>query len=213
MLNRKSDVSFMNIWLQNTVTTKNTTLQRSGRHRQQIDSQGKVMCFMNGNKCSRRKAKKLTRRIYVPFPIEVILKIISWTVVIAIDIVEFVMAPFMRIGIKCCCVFALLAAIFSGYVFFDFDLLLHETLLLYVLLLLLFLVCMCAIRLLKYILIKIIRPPFAEIVFESVAVSFRRPFVVKRNERRLLKRLCAEKKKDSADQKNYNPQQIDCIDE
>ena len=153
---------------------------------------------MKNNKESRKEAKVLTGRIYVPYPIEVILKIISWLFVIAIDIVECILAPLMCLGIKSFCVFAVFASVYSGYMFFSFDLLLREALLLNVLLLALFLVLVCITHLLQYVLTKLIRPPFARIVFESVAVSFSRPRLVKRNARRCLKRLLPEQKKGSA---------------
>ena len=153
---------------------------------------------MKDNKESRKKATSVTGRIYVSYPIEVILKIVSWTIVIVIDVIDFALVPFMHLGAKSFCVFAALASIYSGYMFLSFDLLLREAFLLNVSLLALFLVLVRITHLLQYVLTKLIRPPFARIVFESVAVSFSRPRLVKRNARRCLKRLLPEQKKGSA---------------
>ena len=114
-------------------------------------------------------------RIYVPYPIELLAKIISWFVVIVIDVTEFVLAPFMRIGLKCITVFTTAAAILTGYVYFTQDLALAHAAVMFGAIVAAFLASLLLLRGVKHVLIKVIRPPFAAIVFESVAVSFRRP--------------------------------------
>lgn len=119
-------------------------------------------------------------RIYLPYALEIFAKAISWIVVITIDLIELILTPFMRIGVKFTAAFALAAAGYSGYGLFAYNLTLNQALLVFGFLFAGFLACIGAIRLVKHILIKVIRPPFVEIVFESVAVSFKRPFYCKK---------------------------------
>lgn len=114
-------------------------------------------------------------RIYLPYPIEVFAKIISWFTVIVIDTIEFILAPFMRLGFKCFMVHTVASAIFTGYVYFTRGLTFTEAAIMLGLLVAGFLALVISVRVIRRLLVKVIRPPFAEIVFESVAVSFRRP--------------------------------------
>ncbi len=104
-------------------------------------------------------------RIYFPYPIEVLLKVISWITVIAIDLVEFILAPFMHIGFKCFTVLSFAAAIFTGYAHFAYDLVFNHTLILFGVIIAGLLAFLVLIRVLKLILTKVVRPPFADIVF------------------------------------------------
>jgi hypothetical protein len=114
-------------------------------------------------------------RIYLPHPIEIITKIFSWFVVILIDVAELLFKPIMRIGAKCYALFAVAAAVFSGYAFFNFDLAMSEAFKCFVALVIAFSASLVLVRLVHRVLTKTVRPPFARIIFETVAVSFRRP--------------------------------------
>lgn len=119
-------------------------------------------------------------RIYLPYPIELILKIISWFTVIVIDTIELVLTPFMHIGPKCSAVFAALAAIFSTYAYLSVGITISQALSLFGTLLVLFAVFLIVVHLINYLFVKVFRPPFANVIFAPVALSFRCPFVPQR---------------------------------
>ena len=156
-----------------------------------------------------KEIKPITNRIYVPYPIEVFLKIISWVAVIVIDTIDVILMPFMRMGIRCFGLFAAAAALASGYSYFRYDLIAREALLFFAALLIAYLAFLCTIRLIKCILTKAIRPPFEDIIFAPVCVSFRRPaFLIRKHNRRLLK----QQMKGSNTEENGNQQNIKCKD-
>ncbi|MBQ8245800.1 MAG: hypothetical protein IJZ42_01570 [Lachnospiraceae bacterium] len=119
-------------------------------------------------------------RMYLPYPIETFVKIVSWFAIITIDLIEFLLAPFMRIGVKCFAAFAIAATLFSGYVYFSYELMINQAFSIFSTLIITFLMFIGFVHLIKYVLRKVIRPPFANIVFAPVAVSFRRPYSYKK---------------------------------
>ena len=122
-------------------------------------------------------------KIYLPYPIELILKIIAWIVAILIDTIELIFTPFKRIGLKCSAVYIVLDVIFSIYVCLSFGLTIVQGFSLFGTLLLFFILFLCAVHLIHYVLVKICRPPFAKIIFTPVPLSFRRPYFLRRKYR------------------------------
>ena len=114
-------------------------------------------------------------RIYLSRPMEILAKIVSWILVITIDLFEFILAPFMHIGAKCIAALTLVAAGCTGYVYFALSMPFAKAAALFGGALAAILIVLCVLRIVKHVLVKVIRPPFADVVFESVAVSIRRP--------------------------------------
>ena len=161
-------------------------------------------------KKSLKKIKLITNRIYLPHPVEIFIKVISWVVVIAIDLIEFILSPFMRIGAKCFAAFAIVATIFSGYTYLSYDLITSHAFFIFGAMLAAFLVFICAVRLIKYVLINVIRLPFANIIFAPVCISFRRPmFLSMIRNRQFMKLYAAEEAKESGVKENDNLQQVE----
>lgn len=122
-------------------------------------------------------------RIYLPYPIEIILKVLSWTIVIIIDTIELILKPFRMIGLRCSAVFVTLAALFCGYVHFRYALTIGQSFSMFGTIIALFVAFLGAIHLLNFVLIKVIRPPLANIIFASVVVSFTIPNIRKNSKK------------------------------
>ena len=125
-------------------------------------------------------------RIYVPYPIEVVLKVFSWITVIIIDIIDLILKPFMMIGLRCSAIFAIVSALFCGYTHFVHHFTIGQSFLMFGALLALFAAFLGAVHLIDFVLAKI-RPPFLNIIFETVVVSFRRPCLRSKAKRQLFK--------------------------
>lgn len=122
-------------------------------------------------------------RIYLPYPIEVILKIFSWIFAIIIDLIELILKPFRMIGLRCSAVFVILAASFCGYVHFRYALTIGQSFSMLGALIGVFVAFLGAVHLINFVLIKVIRPPLANIIFAPVAVSFTIPIIRKNSKK------------------------------
>lgn len=122
-------------------------------------------------------------QIYLPYPVEVILKIISWVFTIIIDLIEPILKPLMMIGLRCSAIFVVVSAIFSVYVHFCYDLTIGQSFLMFGILIGGFVAFIGAVHLINFVLIKVIRPPLANIIFAPVAVSFTIPNIRKNSKR------------------------------
>lgn len=116
-------------------------------------------------------------RVYLPYPIELIAKLVSWLAVLVVDSIEFILKPVMRIGVKCFVAFTAVAAIFCGYSYFHYSLTIGQALLQFGALIALFAAFVAVVRLVNLVLVKVVRPPLANVIFAPVAISFRMPFV------------------------------------
>ena len=119
-------------------------------------------------------------RIYLPYPIEVLVKVLAWPVIILIDLIELLLAPFSRIGTRGFAIFTVAFAVLSSYAFFAYNLTIAQALAAFAILIAAFWALLSLLRFVKGILAKNIRPPFARIIFETVVVSFRRPCIVRK---------------------------------
>lgn len=122
-------------------------------------------------------------KIYLPYLVELILKIVSWIIVILIDTIELIFTPFKRIGLKCSVVFVALSAVFCVYASLSFGLTIGKALSFFVVLLILFVIFLGVVNLINYLLVNICRPQFANIIFAPVCVYFRKPNFLRRGYR------------------------------
>lgn len=114
-------------------------------------------------------------RIYVPYLIEILLKVVAMPIYLIINVIALSLLPFQYMGKRCLIVYSVASAIFSVCVCIKHSLLfvLMPVILLGLIIFALFLVS--AIYWLKKLLTRISNYLFNNIIFAPVCITFRRP--------------------------------------